>query len=83
MTEYKCKCGFKIDIPADMCGDEPLVSITEPKFRAFCAFCIADDAVLVFREDEGAVVTTACDFLRSDLSWEDYADDDDDWEAEE
>lgn len=85
MTEYKCKRGFKIDIPEEKCNDEELISITEPEIRAFCAFCVADDVLVTFG-DEGAKLVTACDFLRADLSWEDWKDEEDDdyyWDDEE
>ncbi|MBR5450006.1 MAG: hypothetical protein IKV78_01705 [Methanocorpusculum sp.] len=71
MTEYKCKCGFKIDIPEKMCHRKRLVSIVEAEIRAFCAFCIDDDALVIFG-DEGAKLVTACDFIRADLSWDDF-----------
>ena len=75
MTEYKCKRGFKIDIPEDKCDNEPLVHISEPKYRAMCAFCTNKEEALMFRKS-GAVVVDSCDFIRVDLSW-------DDWEDEE
>ena len=83
MTEYKCKRGFKIDIPEEMCHRKRKGSIINAEIRAFCAFCVADD-VLVVDGDEGAKLVTACDFLRADLSWDDWRDDTfDDWEDEE
>lgn len=76
MTEYKCKCGFKIDIPEDKCDNEELVSIIEPEIRAFCAFCGCEDVCIGFDDDEdGIVVGAYCVFLRADLSWDDWRDD--------
>lgn len=75
MTEYKCKRGFKIDIPEDKCDNEELVSITEPEIRAFCAFCGREEVCIGF-DDDSIFVDAYCVFLRADLSW-------DDWEEEE
>lgn len=83
MTEYKCKRGFKIDVPEDKCDNEELVSITEPEIRAFCAFCDDFDDMLLTFGDEGAKLVTTCDFLRADLSWDDwdyYWNDEEDWD---
>lgn len=71
MTEYKCKRGFKIEIPEEMCHRKRLVSIVNAEIRAFCAFCVADD-LLVMDGDAGPELVTACDFLRADLSWDDF-----------
>ena len=85
MTEYKCKRGFKIDIPEDKCNNEELVSIIEPEIRAFCAFCDCGEVCIGF-DDEGVegdsiFVEAYCVFLRADLSWDDCRDDTfDDWE---
>lgn len=85
MTEYKCKRRFKIDIPEDKCDNEELVYITEPEIRAFCAFCGCGEAYIgVDDEDDDIVVEDYCEFLRADLSWDDWRDDTfDDWEDEE
>lgn len=85
MTEYKCKRGFKIDIPEDKCDNEELVYITEPEIRAFCAFCGCGEAYIgVDDEDDDIAVEDYCEFLRADLSWDDWRDDTfDDWEDEE
>ena len=84
MTEYKCKRGFKVDVPEEKCNDEELISITEPKIRAICAFCDDFNEVLLTFGDEGAKLVTACDFLRADLSWDEWGDDTfDDWEDDE
>lgn len=85
MTEYKCKRGFKIDVPEDKCDNEELVYITEPEIRAFCAFCGCGEAYIgVDDEDDDIVVEDYCEFLRADLSWDDWRDDTfDDWEDEE
>ena len=71
MTEYKCKRGFKIDVPEDKCDNEELVYITEPEIRAFCAFCGCGEAYIgVDDEDDDIVVEDYCEFLRADLSWD-------------
>lgn len=63
MTEYACKKGFRIDVLEEQCKRDSLISIIEPKIRAFCAFCVADD-VLIMDGDEGPELVTACDFKR-------------------
>ena len=75
MTEYRCKRGFKIDIPEDKCDNEALVHISEPKFRAFCAFCTHKEKALIYRRKSGLAFVDTCDFLRADLSWDDWRDD--------
>lgn len=71
MTEYKCKRGFKIDIPEEMCHRKRLVSIVNAEIRAFCAFCVSGD-VLVVDGDARPELVIGCDFLRADLSWDDF-----------
>lgn len=83
MTEYRCKRGFKIDIPEDKCDNEELVSIIEPEIRAFCAFCDCKGVYVGF-DDDDIVVDDYCEFLRADLSWDDWMDGVcDEWEDEE
>ena len=75
MTEYRCKRGFKIDIPEDKCNNEEHVSIIEPEIRAFCAFCDCDGVCICFDDDDDGIVAGAyCVFLRADLLWDDWKD---------
>lgn len=74
MTEYKCKHGFKIDIPENKCDNEECVSLSNNPIRAFCAFCKLKEKALIFF-DEGPKLESFCEFLRADLSWDDWGDD--------
>lgn len=75
MTEYKCKRGFKIDVPEYSHEQELSIFVVEPKIRAFCAFCGCGEAYIgVDDEDDDIVVEDYCEFLRADLSWYDWED---------
>lgn len=71
MTVYMCRRGCKVDIPEEKCENEDLVRLSNNPIRAFCAFCAQKDKVLIFYES-GPKFGTACDFIRADLSWDDF-----------
>lgn len=83
MTEYKCKRGFKIDAPEYSHEEEIRIYVEEPEIRAFCAFCGCGELGLS-EDDDSYVVKAFCEFLRADLSWDEWGDDTfDDWEDDE
>lgn len=74
MTEYKCRRGFKHEIP-DNITNEPRIKILEPDVRAYCAFC--DDYsqfACSFNDDTKTLEYRGkiCVWVRSDLDYHEW-----------